>query len=158
MITLRTLALAAAALTCAGLSVVAQEPPAKARNGGYLGIFVRESKPGHIVIERLHKGGGGEKAGLKPGDVVLSIDGRPPANGDQLIGRMWSSRPYTLRLKRGDEEVEIRTSTAELDAFPKVGTQAPRFTLPLKEGTGKVALDDLLGQGKPVVLIFGSFT
>ena len=60
MTNLRILTLAAGALLCAGLSVLAQEPPAKARNGGYLGIFVREGKPGHIVIERLHKGGGGE--------------------------------------------------------------------------------------------------
>ncbi|MHC5019298.1 MAG: PDZ domain-containing protein [Planctomycetota bacterium] len=159
---LRMLTLAGAALLCALPAARAQEPAAKpvtkARNGGYLGIFVREPTPGHVVIERLQKGCGAELAGIQPGDVVLAVDGRPIANGDQLIGRMWSSRPYTLRLRRGEAELEIRTSTKELDNFPQVGTQAPRFTLPRKEGDGSVALDDLIAGGKPVVLIFGSFT
>jgi len=156
---LASVVLAGAALTAA--AVQAQEPPAakpKVRNGGYLGIFVRESKPGHITIERLQPGCGAAKAGLKPGDVILSIDGRTIANGDQLIGRMWSNRPYTLRVRRGETELEFRTSTKELDTFPAIGTPAPRFALPKRDGTGMLALDDLIVEGKPVVLVFGSFT
>lgn len=159
---MRSLTLAGAALLCAAPAVHAQESPAaavaKARNGGYLGIFVRESKPGHIVIERLHPGCGAERVGLKAGDVVLSINGRAVANGDQLIGSMWGRNPYTLRVKRGDAELEFRTSTAELDNFAKVGEPAPRFALPRRDGQGHIALDELLVKQKPVVLIFGSFT
>ena len=158
---IRSLALSGAVLLCAVPSAQSQEPPAtgvKARNGGYLGIFIRESKPGHIVIERLHPGCGAEKAGLKAGDVVLSINGSAIKNGDQLIGRMWSREPYSLRVRRGDEELDIRTSTRELDNFAKVGDPAPRFELPKRDGKGRVALDDLLAKKKPVVLIFGSFT
>lgn len=40
---------------------------------------------------------------------------------------------------------------------PRVGTPAPRFTLPTHDGKSIVSLEEHLG-GKPVVLIFGSFT
>lgn len=40
---------------------------------------------------------------------------------------------------------------------PRVGTLAPRFTLPTHDGKSIVSLDERLGR-KPVVLIFGSFT
>jgi hypothetical protein len=40
---------------------------------------------------------------------------------------------------------------------PRIGQRAPRFVLPRHDGSGTVALADLIGH-KPVVLIFGSFT
>ena len=89
---------------------------------------------------------------------MLAVDGRPISNGDQLIGRMWSSRPFTLRIRRGDAELDITTSTKALDTFSNVGDPAPRFSLPKRDGSGMLALDDLLVKGKPVVLVFGSFT
>jgi membrane-associated protease RseP (regulator of RpoE activity) len=156
--------LALGALLCLAVPpLVAEEEPAgdvKARNGGYIGMFFRESKPGVMTIERIHPGSGAEKAGLKAGDVVLSVDGRELANGDQLIRRLWSARPFTLWLmrERGKALVEVQTATKQLDAYSQVGAQAPRFRLPLRDGSGEVALDDLLAKGKPVVLVFGSFT
>ena len=36
---------------------------------------------------------------------------------------------------------------------PKIGDQAPRFTLPTSEG-GEFSLDDALAKGKPVVVYF----
>ena len=50
MQTLRSLVVAGAALAVAAAVAQTQEPPAKARNGGYLGIFVREPAPGRVVI------------------------------------------------------------------------------------------------------------
>ncbi len=161
---IRAIALAGLALLCAVPTVRSQEPPTpstvktKSRNGGYLGIFVRETKSGAMLIERLHPGCGAEQAGLQTGDLILAVDGRTISNGDQLIGRMWSSRPFTLRIRRGDTELDITTSTKALDTFSNVGDPAPRFALPKRDGSGLLALDDLLVKGKPVVLIFGSFT
>jgi membrane-associated protease RseP (regulator of RpoE activity) len=161
---IRAIALAGLILLCAVPVAGSQEPPAaskvktKSRNGGYLGIFVRETANGAMRIERLHPGCGAERAGLKAGDLVLSVDGRTITNGDQLIGRMWSSRPFTLRIRRGDAELDITTSTKALDTFSNVGDSAPRFALPKRDGSGMLALDDLLVKGKPVVLVFGSFT
>jgi hypothetical protein len=46
----------------------------------------------------------------------------------------------------------------EIDRYaPKVGGQAPDFTLNSSCGTETVTLSDFRGE-KPVVLIFGSFT
>ena len=114
-------------------------PKAKARNGGYLGIFIRETAPGVVRVERVHPGSGAEKEGLKAGDVIEGVGGRPLANGDQLIRRLWSSRPYTLKIKRGEEAVEIRTSTKALDRHPEVGAQAPRFKLMARDRSGVVS-------------------
>jgi len=36
---------------------------------------LRLDRPGGVVVERLHPQGPGAKAGLKPGDVILAIDG-----------------------------------------------------------------------------------
>ncbi len=149
----------AVAFTAAPLSHGQDDEAAgKRRNGGSLGIFVREQQPGVIEIERVHPGGGADRAGLQAGDIVQSIDGRSLRNGDQLIRRLWSSRPFALTLKRDGETVRIRTSTAQLDVFPRVGDQAPDFTLKLRDGEGTATLADMLEADRPVVLVFGSFT
>ena len=144
-------------LLCA-LSASAGPEPVRTRNGGYLGMFVREQPPGTITIERIHPGAGAEAAGLKPGDVVEAVNGIELDHGDELIRRMWSPRTFTLNVRRGEEQLEIKTSSAKLDDYSTAGEQAPRFALPLRDGSGQVALDDVLAKGRPVVLVFGSFT
>jgi membrane-associated protease RseP (regulator of RpoE activity) len=130
----------------------------RTRNGGYLGMFVREKTPGTIVLERIQPGSGAEAAGLKAGDVVTAVNGIELDNGDELIRRMWSPRTFTLNIRRGAEPLEIRTSSKQLDGFSQVGESAPRFSLPARDGSGDVALDTVLARGRPVVLVFGSFT
>ena len=69
---------------------------------------------------------------------------------------------------KGDKAKETKTKELMLQAFldgdagspfegPRVGQDAPHFTLPTYDGKGTVSLSDFRGK-KPVVLIFGSFT
>mgnify|MGYP001811777355 CR=1 FL=1 len=138
--------------------VLAEPASERARIGGYLGIFVRETSPGTIVVERVHEGSGAEAAGLRAGDVIEAVNGIELENADELIRRLWSPRKITLNVKRGEESLEIKTSSAELDDYSTIGDPAPRFELPKRDGSGTVSLDALLAKGKPVVLVFGSYT
>jgi len=137
---------------------LAEPETARVRNGGYLGMFFREEAPGRVVLERFHPGSGAEAAGLKAGDVVVAVNGIELDNADELIRRLWSPRKFTLNVLREGKPLEIRTSSAVLDDFTRVGEKAPGFRLPARDGTGHVALDDVLARGRPVVLAFGSFT
>lgn len=137
---------------------LAEPETVRTRNGGYLGMFVREETPGTIVLERIHPGSGAEAAGLKAGDVVVAVNGIELEHGDELVRRMWSPRAFTLDIRRGGEALEIRTSSKQLDGYTSVGESAPRFSLPARDGSGAIALDEVLARGRPVVLVFGSFT
>lgn len=148
-----------AGLFVLGLAVptAAEEQEVKARNGGYLGVFLEEAD-GRITIQRVHAGSGAEKAGFRAGDVIREVNDRRLPNGDALLKRLWSGRPLRVTVERDGETVVVETSTQQLDAWPKVGEDAPRFVLPAREGDAKHDLEAMLEAGKPVVLIFGSFT
>jgi S1-C subfamily serine protease len=54
----------------------------------------------HVVIAGVMPGGPSEKAGLKPGDVVMEIDGRAVTERKAFYSAMWSRSPGdTLSLK-----------------------------------------------------------
>jgi putative serine protease PepD len=55
-------------------------------------------------------GGPADKAGLKPGDVVLSVDGRTVAGADELIVAIRAAQPgdtVTLKVQRGGTTTDI---------------------------------------------------
>ncbi len=149
-------------LAIGGLLAVPVRPagadgPALKRNGGYLGFFLRETDDG-VTIERLHPGSMAEQAGFRAGDAIREVNGRPLENGDALIRWLWSGRELKVGIRRGDEDVTITTSTRDLDALPQLEDVASDFTLPSKDGDGTHSLKALLSKGRPVVLVFGSFT
>jgi len=66
--------------------------------------------------ETVEKGGPADKAGLKPGDIITAIDGRPMISGDQLIVTIRSKAPgekIKVTYRRGGEE---KTTTVEVGA------------------------------------------
>lgn len=127
------------------------------RTGGYLGLFLREAD-GAVTIERVQPGSGAAEAGFQAGDVVAAVSGQRIIHGDQLVQALWRGRPLAIAVRRGEDTLTINTSTAALDARPRVGDPAPDFTLPARDGAGTLGLKRLLAKGRPVVLVFGSFT
>lgn len=79
---------------------------------GGLGIEVpagpeKVSKRNPYVIEKVYEGGKGHEAGLKDGDIIISIDGIPVEGlaydhivSNMLRGKVGSN--VTLTVKRGD--------------------------------------------------------
>ncbi|MDB5934469.1 MAG: rseP [Massilia sp.] len=67
---------------------------------GALGLEMARTKP---VIEQVIAGGPGEAAGLKTGDIIATIDGKPVADGMALIETVRASqgRPLALGGQRG---------------------------------------------------------
>ncbi|WP_432514337.1 S1C family serine protease [Kineococcus sp. SYSU DK001] len=58
----------------------------------------------------VEAGGPGDRAGLRPGDVVLAIDGRPVTEPVELIVDIRAREPgetVTLSVRRGDQTVEV---------------------------------------------------
>jgi serine protease Do len=46
-----------------------------------------------VLVQLVQPGGPADKAGLKPGDIITSIDGRPVKDGDDLVNDIASRRP-----------------------------------------------------------------
>ena len=52
-----------------------------------------------VLVQEVQPGGPADKGGLKPGDIITSIDGRDIKDGDDLVNEIASRRPgSTLRL------------------------------------------------------------
>jgi serine protease Do len=91
---------------------------------GSIGIQFREGLSGAVgrvygfkngvLVQEVRPGGPADKAGLKPGDVINSIDGHSIKDGNELVDEIASRRPgSTARLgymrdgKQGDTTVTI---------------------------------------------------
>ncbi len=76
---------------------------------GSIGIEFREGLSGAVnrvygfkngvLVNKVKPGGPADKAGLKPGDIIITIDGRSIKDGDDLVNEIASRRPgSTIRL------------------------------------------------------------
>jgi len=87
-------------------------------NSGYLGIILNQNEDNAPIIDRIEAGSPAAKAGLKEGDLVLTVGGRVVRTTDRLIATVQGLRPrqkVSITVKRGDEEKDF---TATLDSFP----------------------------------------
>ena len=85
---------------------------------GGLGIEVpsgdgKVGKDNPYVIVSVYKGGTGDMAGLQPGDVILSVDGRPlkGMTHDYIVKNLLRGKPgsmVTLELERNGERMIFR--------------------------------------------------
>ncbi len=74
-----------------------------------LGVSVRDAEDGGALIVDVVEGGGGDKAGLKQGDVVTKLDDRRIDSSDALVAAVRSHAPgdkVRLELDNGSRTVE----------------------------------------------------
>ena len=79
--------------------------------------FRMEGRPG-IIVAGLYRDGPGFRAGLQPGDVILSIDDEPALNGRRSMNQVARSKPgeiVHLSVLRSGELLELK---AEVGARP----------------------------------------
>jgi serine protease Do len=108
---------------------------------GLMGITIRgrDIYEGQPVIDRVRYGSPAQQAGLKDGDAIIELDGRPVKRQAQIrhaMGSKYAGETVAIRVKRGDEEL-----SRELTLVDKLVPYESAFLgiLPVREGTGKAA-------------------
>jgi serine peptidase DegS len=74
---------------------------------------------GGVVVANLYVGSPGQQAGLKPGDLLLSIDGVPVSSAEDARARIASCKPgstLTLHEQRGGGQFNVKVRVAERPA------------------------------------------
>jgi Do/DeqQ family serine protease len=93
---------------------------------GWIGIIPEDISPaqaaqvglsrGGVVIANLYVGSPAQKAGLRPGDILLSIDGQPVTSAEDARARIASCKPGTtlsIRILRGNGESSISVAVQQ---------------------------------------------
>ena len=84
----------------------------------YTGDGARVGARGRGGGPAVSEGGPGEKAGLRAGDVITGVDGRPVHSGDELIVRTRAHRPgglLRLTLERAGKEFTVTLTLGSSD-------------------------------------------
>jgi serine protease Do len=79
--------------------------------------FGLKDRNGAVVLN-VAPGGAAAKAGIEPGDVVISYNGKPIRNRDELVAMVTATRPGTtvpVRVVRDRQERTISLTVEELD-------------------------------------------
>lgn len=79
-------------------------------NGGYLGVEPLLFMGNEAVLDGINSGSPADKAGLKIGDRVTSIDGKKVADWTDMVGLLGKSdgKELTFGVVRGSEALEFR--------------------------------------------------
>jgi serine protease Do len=90
------------------------------RPKGYLGVQLRRRDSTAAIIDEVFSGGAAERAGLKPGDVILSVEAVGVGNSDALIGEISKRRPgedVKMKVRRGTEELDLTVTLMDRRDF-----------------------------------------
>jgi serine protease Do len=107
---------------------------------GRIGVSVQEvdaalarsfelDRPRGALVSSVERGGPADKAGLKPGDVILAVDGEAVDQSAQLSNVIASIKPgdqAKLTIWRAGKERQITARVDELEESPRAASAAPR--------------------------------
>lgn len=75
-----------------------------------LGVTLDEAERG-VRIDEVRPGSAAESAGLKAGDLVFEVEGKPVRTPDELRRQLWTKKPgdeVELGVERGVEKIELK--------------------------------------------------
>nr|AUN37719.1 HtrA protease/chaperone protein [uncultured bacterium] len=92
------------------------------------------------IIENVSKGGPADKGGVRPGDIILGINGTPVKDGDDLISHVADAAvgaQATLSVDRDGKPLSLKVTIADRSEFYKdrrdiVGDSKPLETITTK--------------------------
>lgn len=91
----------------------------KTYTGGYVGIGVglAEDEDGNLVIMTVYDSGTASKAGIKPGDIILRVDGEEPSGIDDAVSRITgeAGTDVTVTIRRDGSELDFTMKRAEIE-------------------------------------------
>jgi len=77
---------------------------------------------GGVVVANLYAGSPAAQAGLRPGDLLLAIDGTAPRGAQDVLGRISRHKPgstVTLKGLRGRQTFELAARVTERPRAPR---------------------------------------
>ena len=69
-----------------------------------------------VIVSNVRAGGPADQAGIKQGDAITSVDGKPVKNGDELVGEISGLKPgskATLAFLRNGKQQEATVTIAD---------------------------------------------
>ena len=128
---------------------------------GYIGVQIQTmdatmakangfSKPTGVFVQDVTKGGAGEEAGVKPGDIILSVDGKEVNSANQLqtlIAAKYPGETVLLKVHRDgksfDKKVTLKAREEEDEVVPARDTKKEPSTPKDVAGPKKLKLENL---------------
>jgi serine protease Do len=92
--------------------------PAPPAGSGYLGVYMEESDTG-VKVREVTDGAPAGKAGMKAGDVVMSVNGQSVSSPDQLIGvvqKHKAGETVKLVVHRGETVLQLEVTLGKRPA------------------------------------------
>jgi Do/DeqQ family serine protease len=100
---------------------------------GWIGVEAQELTPelakafearrsGGVLIAGVLRGGPADKAGFHPGDVLVSIDGRPvrdPSSMLNTVAALVPGRTAAVRLRRDEKDVDLQVEVGKRPTLPQ---------------------------------------
>jgi Do/DeqQ family serine protease len=97
---------------------------------GWIGVEAQEITPeiadsfrisstNGVLIAGVLRGGPAEKAGLKPGDILVAIEGKQvkdPNSMLNLVAALVPGKPASIRLKRDNKDLEVQVAVGKRPA------------------------------------------
>jgi serine protease DegQ len=94
---------------------------------GWIGVEAQEITPeiaesfrlpstNGVLIAGVLRGGPAEKAGLKPGDILVAIEGRPvkdPNSMLNLVAALVPGKPASLRYRRDNKDMDVQVAVGK---------------------------------------------
>jgi serine protease Do len=97
------------------------------------------------LVSQVEPDGPAQKAGVKPGDVIVEFNGQPVPGNDELIDRVVRTRPGTsvpMKVLRGNGSQSLSVTVTELDLDRESGRSSSDETDSTTTGFG-MTLQDL---------------
>jgi serine protease Do len=93
----------------------------------YIGVVFQDDNTAKPTVRMLMPGFGAEEAGVKPGDIVLAVDGAPVTNRAQVIEILKEFRDgQTVQMRFQREEQEFEASIKMMS--PKAGQRHDSYS------------------------------
>jgi serine protease Do len=132
---------------------------------GSIGIEFREGLSGAVnrvygfkngvLVNKVKPGGPSDKAGLKSGDIIVSIDGRSIKDGDDLVNEIASRRPgSTVRLGylRDGKQADTTVTIGDRDkVFADLDNQQAESNPDEKGDVGETKLGIVVHDASPAI-------
>jgi serine protease Do len=86
---------------------------------GYLGVQIKEDKQKGVLVAKVFEGSPAAKAGLKDGDVITALGGKPVENGralQSIVAALPLDKPVSVAVMRDGEKKELSVTIAEQPA------------------------------------------